>query len=237
MIAYCLADLFNLDLWPSGRPPNYADVREGIDEFVNEIVLLVPSAIEVTIRLYGGWHGDTPTTRVDLRQMVHRAIDALPKRRAAQRLRMQLADHPVWNPSIRMLRSVRISRPRRVRVTLTPSRACSRADRCTLPILRSWVSGACPDSTCIVGLRQVAQQRRQKMVDTLLTVDAMTIAHHALADSIIIASDDDDMMPALLALTNASLPVTYLRRSHSRRPSSSYYVDILESEGVAIHHW
>ena len=72
------------------------------------------------------------------------------------------------------------------------------------------------------------------MVDTLLTVDAMTIAHNAMADTIVLASDDDDMIPALLALTTANIRVTYLHRSH---PSSSYYVDILQSEGVAVRHW
>ena len=239
MIAYCLADLFNLGLWPRGRPPNYADVRDGISDFLGEVVGAVPSATEITLRFYGGWHHRTADTPVDVRLMVARAIDQLPKRQATHRLRLQLADRPVSTPAPLMLGTLRASSLPRVRADITPSPHCVHADECTLSAFRSWASGDCPRSACTVRLRDVTERRRQKMVDTLLTADAMTIAHRHLAHAIVIASDDDDMVPALLALAPTPLHVACLRRSrpHLRHTSSSYYPDILEAEGVTMHHW
>ena len=239
MIAYCLADLFNLDLWPRGRRPNYADVRDGISEFLGQVVGALPSATEITLRLYGGWHHRTSDTPVDIRLMVARAIDQLPKRQATQRLRLQLADRPVSTPAPLMLGTLRTSSLQRVHAEITPSTHCIHSDDCTVSAFRSWASGNCPHSACTVRLRDIAEQHRQKMVDTLLTADAMTIANQHMAHAIVIASDDDDMVPALLALVPTHLHVACLRRfrPHRRHPSSSYYPDILKAEGVTIHHW
>ena len=239
MIAYCLADLFNLSLWPRGRPPNYADVRDGISDFLGQVVGALPAATEITLRLYGGWHYRTAHTPVDVRLMVARAIDQLPKRQATHRLRLQLADRPVSNPAPLMLGTLRASSLPRVRADITPSPHCIQAGDCTLSAFCSWASGNCPHSACAVRLRDVAEQHRQKMVDTLLTADAMTIAHRQMAHAIVIASDDDDMVPALLALIPTPLHVACIRRSRPRLRyrSSSYYPDILESEGVTVHHW
>ena len=32
MFVYCLADFFNLRLWPTGRPATFADIRDGLDD-------------------------------------------------------------------------------------------------------------------------------------------------------------------------------------------------------------
>ncbi|WP_419949480.1 hypothetical protein [Candidatus Palauibacter sp.] len=47
-------------------------------------------------------------------------------------------------------------------------------------------------------LRHLARQTRQKMVDTLLTADAMAIIQGRLAHAVVLVSDDADMIPALL---------------------------------------
>lgn len=239
MIAYCLADVFNLGLWPSGRRPTYADVRDGLADLLGQVVGALPSATEITLRFYAGWHRPTPGTPVDIRLMVARAIEQLPKRQATHRLRLQLADRPVSDPAPLMLGTLRTSSLPRVRADIAPSTHCVHANDCTLAHFRSWASGNCPHPSCTVRLREVAEQHRQKMVDTLLTADAMTIAHRHLAHAIVIASDDDDMVPALLALAPTLSHVACLRRSrpHRHYPLSSYYPDILEAEGVTMHHW
>ena len=238
MIAYCLADAFNLNLWPTGRPPNYPDVRDGIQELVAEVLEAVPSAREVTVRLYGGWHGESPLSQVDLRHLVSLAIDATPKRLGKQRLRLQIADHPVWDSSIPVLWSVRHSRLVRVKANVTTPPNCPAKHACTLPAFRSWAAGGCPESTCRVRLQHVARRHRQKMVDTLLTADALAIANDALADIVVLASDDDDMIPALLALAASQLTLIYLRRRSPLEVSpSAYYAGILEREGTQIRNW
>jgi hypothetical protein len=72
------------------------------------------------------------------------------------------------------------------------------------------------------------------MVDTLLTADALTIAHDGLAEIVIIASDDDDLLPALLALTKSDMKVIQMRRESSR---DAYYDGILELQGLFTHTW
>lgn len=238
MTIYCLADLFNLRLWPPGRRPNLGDIRDGIGELVDELLGATTDAGEMTIRLYGGWHGPTLPFSRDLPRMVTRAIRHLPKRVGRRRLRLQLADHPIWNSSIRMLASVRESRLTRVRAQVQNPRKCRETDTCTLAALRSWFDGRCPDSACSVQLADIACQSRQKMVDTLLTADAMTIINEDLADTVILASDDDDMLPALLALAASDIRLIHLRREHGG-PSraTDYYRRILSHEGATTLRW
>lgn len=238
MIAYCLADVFNLRLWPRGRDLNYADVRDGLQELVSEAVAAVPSAREVTIRLYGGWHGDTPASMVDVPQMVDLAVSRSPRRLGTHRVRLQIADHPVWNPSIRMLQSVRDTAATRLRARLTPSPECALPTTCSVPMLASWVGGSCPERGCPVRLRDVARRHRQKMVDTLLTADALVISHHALADVVLLASDDHDMIPALLALVASPIRVVHLGRAlGNASPLPRYYEDIIELAGATTRRW
>ena len=215
MIAYCLADLFNLSLWPHGRSPNYADIREGIEDLINEALCAVPSARELTIRLYGGWHGSGSQQVLDLPQMVARTLRHFPRRVKHQRLRLQMADHPIWDSSIRLLSSVRKSRVTHVPVHFADPNDCKNSTCCTLDTLCSWFRGACPERDCPVQLTDIASQIRQKMVDTLLTADALTIAGDEIADIVILASDDDDMVPALLALAASRVNLVHLRRRAS----------------------
>ena len=238
MTAYCLADLFNLSLWRPGGNPNYADVREGIGELISEVLCVVPAARELTIRLYGGWHGGSSQWAYDLRHMVARSLRHFPRRVKHQRLRLQMADHPIWDRSIRLLGSVRDSRVSHVSARIAVPSNCHSADDCTLSALRSWHRGACPEPNCAVELGHILSQTRQKMVDTLLTADALTIASDAIADTVILASDEDDMLPALLALAASGLQLIHLRRRGSRNtPSAGYYDGILKQRGAAILNW
>ena len=238
MIAYCLADLFNLSLWPQGRSPNYADVRDGIGDLISESLGVVPAAHELTIRLYGGWHGSDSQGAQDLPQMVARALRHFPRRVKRQRLRVELADHPIWNSSVRILNSIRDSRVSHMPARFTEPTNCHGTDCCTLPASRSWFRGACPEPACPVRLLDIASQIRQKMVDTLLTADALTIIGGAIADTVILVSDDDDMLPALLALAASELQLIHLRRR--RRPNTRaarYYHEILVQHGTTIRNW
>ncbi|MXW55791.1 MAG: NYN domain-containing protein [Gemmatimonadales bacterium] len=236
MIAYCLADVFNLDLWPRHKPPVQPEVEEGLHDLIGQVISAVPSATEVTIRLYGGWHRETLTAPVDMRHMMSRAIENNPKRYRAQRIRVQLADHPIWDSATRLTRSLVESPMTRVSVRLSPAEHCAFPHSCTLDALSSWCSGKCPEQECPVRLRQVAQRRRQKMVDTLLTADAMAIIQDGRAHAVIIASDDADMIPALLALSASDVSLTHLRRRVAGGPVT-LYDHVFEKTGSHIRSW
>ena len=220
-----------------GRSPTYPDIRDGIWELAGATLSAVPSASELTIRLYGGWHGSVPESRVHVRPMVSRAIDSLPKRQGRQRLRIQIADHPIWDSSIRMLDSVRVTPLSRVRASLDPSPDCIRGSNCSIATFAAWSRGACPQADCPVRLRDVAQNQRQKMVDTLMSVDAVVIAHRGIAQVIVMATDDDDFVPAFLALLTCDVGIVHLTRRPRLRIRGKYYTEILERAGVHINTW
>ena len=234
MRAYCLADLFNLELWPSGRPPNYADIRDGLGQLADRVLTAVPHASEVTTRLYGGWDGNIPAAQSDLRPMVARSIDDMPRRRGRQIFRIELAESPVWDRTVPIRNSVRMSRATRLRTTVELSRDCLLGPaQCTLASFESWCKGRCPATGCPVRLSDVASRHTQKMVDTLLTADAMAIRYEKLADTVVLASDDHDMVPALLALVASEVELVYL----TKRDARGFYRDLLEREGARVCAW
>ena len=85
-------------------------------------------------------------------------------------------------------------------------------------------------------LRQVAQQTRQKMVDTLLTADAMAIIQGRLAHAVVLVSDDADMVPALLALSASDLRLTHLRRQVAAGPGEMYD-SLLHETTFQVEQW
>lgn len=176
MRAYCLADLFNLDLWPTGRLPGFADVRFGLERLTDRVLTTVPSAREVSTHV------------------------------RSRRLKTQVENAPGC--------------------LLGP-------DRCSLSSFKSWCAGRCPETGCPVHLQDVASRYAQKMIDTLLTADAMAIRYERLADAVVLASDDDDMIPAMLALAASDVSLVHL----TKRKRRSFYRDVLEREGARIHEW
>lgn len=234
MRAYCLADLFNLDLWPTGRRPGFSDVRVGLDQLTKQVLATVPSAQKVTTRLYGGWHGDVPPSLRDLRQMVSRVATEMPRRLGRQAFRLELAESPVRDHDVPIRRSVRIVHSRRLKMNVDHDPGCVRGPgRCSLSAFESWCAGRCPETGCPVRLREVASRYSQKMIDTLLTADAMAIRYERLADTVVLASDDDDLIPAMLALAASDVALVHL----TRRKTPSFYRGVLEREGASIHEW
>lgn len=234
MFAYCLADFFNLQLWRTGRPPVYSDVRDGLDDLVAAGVSACESASEVTFRLYGGWHGQVPESREALREMTSRAVVALCKRLGRTRVRVELADTPVWDRSLILRDTVRVARLANVPARVERCDECLRPTDCSVPGLGRWFGGKCPEEGCAVKLPQVSWRHQQKMVDTLLTADALAIAHASMCDAVLVASDDADMLPALFALSASDVEVVRMAR---REPRDEYYEGLLELGGVRTYRW
>lgn len=234
--AHCLADFYNLDLAPTGRPPNAADIRDGIFELAratNAAAASIGRTItDLTIRLYGGWHeenlGSTPH-----RVLLSAALRSFP-RRVGGRLRIQIAESGIALPHLRLTDTVRQAAPvgrfrtRRVR------EFCVRGKDCRANDLMRWLDGSCPADGCATSLDLVLQHRHQKAVDTLLTADAVHLAHSGETDLILVASDDDDFLPALLTARATGLEVISMLR---RNPERVRYAPLLEDAGVAIYHW
>lgn len=236
MFAYCLADFFNLGLWPTGREPRFPDIRDGIEDLIRAMLAAAPDARDIKVRLYGGWHGEIPETRVHLREITEAVLRRIPMRAGSTRLVFEIADSPIWNPSLRLLRTVRDIRINHIAGTLSPHPDCSLGNgtSCSVSALQSWCKGKCPEPGCDVTLGSVLGGARQKMVDTLMTADAVAIGSSELADIVLLASDDDDLLPALFSLMSSSVRVIHMRR---RPGPAEYYRGILERDKVHIHAW
>ncbi len=237
MLAHCLADFFNLKLWDRGRPPTFADIRAGLEDLLTSTLDALDTAhlpvTELQLRLYGGWYGDDLDTRVPLREVTAAVVTGFP-RRTRPRIRINLAETPVWDKSLRMLRTIRSVPLKSPGGRLIPPPNCALATGCTIPSLASWWAGRCPEPSCGVKLNELGTVSRQKMVDTLFTADALSLMFDPDTDIIILASDDDDMLPAMLALGASTKYGIRLRRSASQ---DSYYDGILDLQGLHTYSW
>ena len=84
-------------------------------------------------------------------------------------------------------------------------------------------------------IRLQSRRRRQKMVDGMLGFDALHFASNAAPPlgGLGIVSDDDDMIPALLTVHDASATSTIWLRK--RAVGSGLNDSALERHGVSIH--
>ncbi len=234
--AYCLVDFFNIEVLPKSRMPNTSDIRNGLDGIVSATMQALDSlgkpVQELTLRLYGGWHGDFGGTEIQLMDMTMKVIREYP-RHIGTRLRVQIADSPFLDPSVQFLHTVR-SVPLKVpRAFFTMPSQCANRHHCAMEELVKWWEGKCPDENCTVKLMELGTMVRQKMVDTHITADAVALAAEGSCDILLIASDDDDMVPALLGASGRV--TTYHLARKSRR--HEYYTNLLQQKNIITHHW
>jgi len=237
MFATCLADFFNLRLWSHGQEPGYNDIRLGLEELTSATMEALTNARknvnELTIRLYGGWHGELPESGRHILAITSAVIREFP-RHVGTRLRIQIADSPIWDPSLRMVDSVKQVPIRLPDCSISHNPHCINPTNCSISILQSWWNGRCPEKLCRVRIEELGFMYRQKMVDTLLTADAITIVRDELSDILLIASDDDDMLPAMLAISQLQFDALLMRR---RNRQEFYYSEILNLRHIPIHIW
>ena len=74
----------------------------------------------------------------------------------------------------------------------------------------------------------------QKMVDCMLACDAIHLAHTRSAASVMILTDDWDLIPCLLAVGSGGANVTWARRNVKRH---QLYDEDLRQNGVALRNW
>lgn len=232
-----MADFFNLRLWRAGREPSFADVRDGIEELVfacfDALGAQGLTANELLVRLYGGWHDAASGSTTRLCGLTSAVIRKFPRRMGA-RLRIQLAEAPLAAPQFRIKDTVRLAPARTLgQVKLRPH-GCVRPGACSLGDLSSWLRGSCPESNCPVSTEDAVEVKQQKIVDTLITADAIDLANSGDTDILMIATDDDDMLPALLSSVRGGIPVFNLYR---RDYSLHRYVSFVEDQGVLVFRW
>ncbi|MYA07357.1 MAG: hypothetical protein F4060_09235 [Holophagales bacterium] len=201
--AYALVDYFNVARLPGHRPATYADHADALEELVGLLLgaatALQPRPGFLKIRLYGGWHDERTNRTTDAREM----LGAIARRHYPTlrplRVFVSLADSLIALPRYELRHTLRlwngIGRPRTRR-----HGACAYPDTCPLGDLREWARGSCPKRPdCSVKTREAVLTERQKLVDTSMVADTMHLARHTSTDWIAVVSNDDDILPGLLA--------------------------------------
>jgi hypothetical protein len=196
MTGHCLVDYDNLE---------HRDRELGLAVLARRIAAAVsadkPGLKALSLRLYGGWYDESGLTREGTRlTQVFGSIFPFPVKIDGAWLNIRceiastLVDHPadILPFTLRTKRGLKI-RPRSV---IPPN--CTSPTACGVLHVQAWVRGQCPISGCEVPTENAFVYREQKLVDTLLCCDLVALSFRKPAEPIILVSNDDDMIPALI---------------------------------------
>ena len=201
---YALVDYFNVASLPSHRRPTFKEHAGELERIVSMLLAhaedLAPRPEALRLRLYGGWHDERTDEATESREELgaiarrHYPAGGRPCRvfvGMADSL-MALPDHDLrhtlrlWNG----LPALRIKRPD----------PCAQPKNCPLDEFRHWQKNRCPRRPdCTVKAREAIAAERQKLVDTAIVADTMHFARYHSPDWVAVVSNDDDILPGLLA--------------------------------------
>src|SRR5262249_13327947 len=98
---------------------------------------------------------------------------------------------------------------------------------CAIAQLRSWIKGRCPAAQCPVASQEAAHFRQQKLVDTALVADVVWGASQGR--TIVVVSDDEDVIPGLLTARSYGSTVAWACRADRPREP---YATLIARRGV-----
>lgn len=192
---------------------------------------VLPDNTFVNTRLYGGWYEqDRPTTlaeklRSEISQLfpkVFRFAEQGEQRRI--RAVVDLARSLLIRPEHDILNTFRSHRGvARLHSTAPPYPGCSMPDRCLMSVLGPWVGRrSCPVVTCDAKLRDIFVRRGQKLVDTMLTADAIFVASTQSNTTLVIVTNDDDLWPAICTAGHLGASIHHIHPRRNRKTPELY---------------
>ena len=228
MPAVVLIDYYNL--------PNRL-TRSGPSGLWNRLQPAVTRALgqherSISLRLYGGWYDDKGLTRDgdrfarDIGQgfpLVLRHPSGL------QRIHCEIVSSLLINPNQLFPATVRTRRGLRRGTSARRPRNCNNLNSCSIFKMRDWLRGQCPERACPVTSDDVFRRREQKLVDSLISCDLITIAHNSQQSPALLVTEDDDLVPAMLLALHLGGLVYHVRTVAGRH---SFYDQMLLRSGV-----
>ena len=189
---------------------------------------------DIILRLYGGWYdesglsrdGDVVARDIDRNfpDLIRRSSDA-----RIQRVHCELASSLYKIRDRIFPATVRIRRGLKHAFKTQDSISCAQPDSCSIPLVMRWLNGRCPGPQCSVNTRAVFRYREQKLVDTLMCCDLISVAVDTPSTPTIVVSEDDDFVPAMLLAIHLGGSICHLRTTAGRR---GIYDDILVQVGI-----
>lgn len=233
MIIHALIDFDNASqiskIGRSIRPPDLIQLTKLIiGEILKVIRLNNYKPFEINVRFYSGWHDAQTNRMTDNFIMLSSILRNEPRRISGFRINYKIADSILISPENPFVNTVRV-RNLRPNLHIEYPNNCIDHANCSLNNVKYWIKNGCPNSSCLVKSNEVFSVREQKTVDISIACDLIYLAQQSSEDRILLVSDDDDFMPALISASSYGGNLTILRRrlvSLYDNTLKSYSIDI-----------
>ena len=192
---------------------------------------VLPDNTLVRTRLYGGWYAqDRLTTLAEtLQSEIHQQFPTVLRfasRGHQRRIRAiaDLARSLLIRPNNDILHTYRSRRERpRFSSTRGPYHGCSAPDKCLMSVIGPWVSRrSCPAVTCDAKLRDIFVRRGQKLVDTMMTADAVFMASSQSDITLVMVTNDADLWPAICTAGHLGASIHHIHPRRNRSTPDMY---------------
>lgn len=210
--------------------------RRGLFDLVTTMLATLPEQATpdnaiAEVRLYGGWYEQDRLTTVAqelLSEIAQRfpAILQLGAQANRRRVRVvvRLARSLLIRPNTDILGTFRyrFGAPR-FRSTVLPYEHCVDPSNCSLRSLYTLLRRRrCPAEACHVELRDAFRQPQQKLVDTMLTADAIYVAGSPPPAKLAIVTNDIDLWPCICTAGHLGAIVYHVHPQRGRRTPDLY---------------
>ncbi|BDS10886.1 PIN domain-containing protein [Aureispira anguillae] len=209
-----------------------------LKEFLGELLSENNALEEVNIRLYGGWyHGDKLTNKASVLQQVISNVNIFPyidnlKKRKIQgtvELVYSLFFVPslIWKNTYKEKDGIKSIRINQNSLTNTCS---SNSSICPPKIIAKFTRKkrkVCSVTNCNTIQENVFKGMEQKMVDTMMACDIMSYADEEQVKSIVVVSDDTDILPSLVVSkqkNNTNCSFTLIIKNNRIKDNCNYYL-------------
>lgn len=198
--------------------------QQGVKNVIRAVLQRLPEdvlspGIRVKTRIYGGWY-DKHRMSVTAQKLHEKIEQIFPSvvslsslgRRGGVYVSAELALSLSISPSANLLNTYRThGAPRNLRARDYPFTGCVLSEsacplRGTYDFLKK---GRCPERRCAVRLKDVVTRPEQKLVDTMVTADLVYAATQQ-PSTVVVASNDDDLWPAIHTAVNLGTTVHHV---------------------------
>jgi len=188
---------------------------------------------DLFVRLYGGWYTTSGLTKrgTRLTQEIQRESPLVitDGHSIVRRVHCELASSLLEVPSQILGWTMRQRLGMRSRLSRRPTPHCHSPVGCSIDHAVTWSRGKCPVAGCAVAANEAFTYYEQKLVDTILCCDLLSLALRSPAPPTFVVSDDDDMLPAMIMAAKIGGPIWHCRL----RPSGgSFYAPALSHHTV-----
>jgi uncharacterized LabA/DUF88 family protein len=236
---YVIIDYNNIH--PTVRRRGLRYIAEGIARTLGATA--VGKYRRLHLRLYDGWYRvQTPThiaqttsaevqrdfpTTVTLPSANGQALRAVIAAEMAYSLHCDPSTH-IWHTF----------RPRSGQANITcnaPASAGCVSPSCVLsPLPRFFSSRHCPDTTCTLTTEDLIVRNEQKLVDSMMATDLMSL-HLSSHEELVVVSSDDDLWPVMRLLLHRGHMIYHIHTKPTRTTPSFYSQRIPASKYIQLH--